>query len=89
MTGGPRGALIVGSVPLSSAGEVFRVSADCLGRHLRRLPDGKIGDRAGWVAWQGRTFKLPQLEVVEPVPGQYPPTPRFRPIDSSVDLSAL
>lgn len=84
----PRGALLVGSVPLSSAEEVFRLAGATLGDHLRRIPDGETGDRSGWVAWQGRNFKLPQFELVKPVAGQYPPTPRFRP-KAGVDLADI
>jgi len=85
----PRGALLVGSVPLRNADEVFRVAAEHLGDRLARIPDGETGDRAGWVAWQGRNFKLPELELVKPQPGQYPPTPRFRPRSADVDLATL
>ena len=76
----PRGAHLVGSVPLGSAEEVFRTASAKLGAHLRRIPDGETGDRSQWVGWQGFAFKrLPQFELVKPSPGQYPPTPRFRP----------
>jgi hypothetical protein len=74
MTHQPSGSLLVGSIPLSDAEDVFRTAADRLGSHLKRMPDGETGDRAGWVAWQGPNFKLPQLELVKPMPGQYPPT---------------
>lgn len=79
----------MGSVPLSNAEEVFRWAGEELGGHLRRVPDGETGDRVGWVAWQGRNFKLPELELVKPVPGQYPPTPRFRPKHAGIDLTRL
>lgn len=89
MTSKPNGALLVGSVPLKDAEEVFRWSAEYLGDRLKRVPDGETGDRSGWVAWQGRNFRLPGLELVKPAQGQYPPTPRFRPADESVDMTAL
>jgi hypothetical protein len=80
MSDQPRGAHLVGSVPLGSASEVFRTASAVLGSHLRRIPDGETGDRSKWVGWQGFAFKrLPQFELVKPLPGQYPPTPRFRP----------
>jgi hypothetical protein len=82
------GALLVGSVPLSNSNDVFRVAAEELGGHLRRIPDGETGPRAGWVGWQGARFKLDQLELVKPVEGQYPPTPRFRP-RAGADLLSL
>lgn len=60
----PCGALLVGSVPLTDAREVFRASARSLGRHLRRLPDGETGSRAHWIAWQ--------LGVFRQTPGLHP-----------------
>jgi len=83
----PRGAHLVGSVPLASAEEVFRTASATLGSHLRRIPDGETGDRSRWVGWQGFAFKrLPQFELVRPAPGQYPPTPRFR-LRAGADLA--
>jgi hypothetical protein len=83
----PCGAHLVGSVPLASATEVFQTAATILGRHLRRIPDGETGDRSRWVGWQGFAFKrLPQFELVKPLPGQYPPTPRFR-LRAGADLT--
>jgi hypothetical protein len=85
----PRGAHLVGSVPLGSAEEVFRTASAKLGAHLRRIPDGETGDRSRWVGWQGFAFKrLPQFELVKPAPGQYPPTPRFRP-RAGTDLAGV
>lgn len=43
---------LVGSVPLRSAEEVFTVASAELGDHLRRIPDGETGDRAGWIGFQ-------------------------------------
>jgi hypothetical protein len=43
---------LVGSVPLSSADEVFRAVTGALGSRIRRLPDGETGDRTGWVGFQ-------------------------------------
>jgi uncharacterized damage-inducible protein DinB len=75
----PTGAHLVGSVPLPDAESVFCIANEILGDRLRRVPDGETGDRSKWVGWQGFAFKaLPQLEKVDPTPGQYPPTPRFR-----------
>ncbi|MFL6140740.1 MAG: hypothetical protein ACJ72N_02575 [Labedaea sp.] len=79
MSDQPRGAHLVGSVPLGSAEEVFRTMAGVLGRHLRRIPDGETGDRFKWAGWQGFAFQqVPQFDVVLPKPGQFPPIPRFR-----------
>lgn len=49
-------AHLVGSVPLSSAEEVFRAVSGELGARVRRIPDGETGDRSGWVG-----FQLPML----------------------------
>jgi hypothetical protein len=85
----PVGAHLVGSVPLSDTESVLRTTSDVLGDHLRRLPDGETGDRSKWVGWQGFAFKaLPQFEKVDPEPGQYPPTPRFR-VREGADLSEM
>jgi hypothetical protein len=51
-----RKVLIVGSVPLSSAEEVFRQVSTILGTRVRRIPDGETGDRLQWVFWQKRIF---------------------------------
>src|SRR5262245_61270654 len=59
----PRGAVPVGSVPLPAAGTVSRTVAGVLGRHLRRLPDGEVGERRNWFSWQEARFAAcPQLE---------------------------
>jgi hypothetical protein len=59
----PRGAVLVGSVPLPDAEAVFRTVAGALGRHLRRLPDGETGARLNWFTWQVDRFReCPQLE---------------------------
>lgn len=85
----PRGAHLVGSVPLPDAASVFRTASEVLGDRLRRVPDGETGDRSRWVGWQGFAFKaLPEFEKVDPLPGQYPPTPRFR-VRDGADVSAL
>lgn len=88
MSDQPRGAHLVGSVPLGSAEEVFRTMGGILGRHLRRIPDGETGDRFQWAGWQGFAFReVPQFEVVLPKPGQFPPIPRFR-VRPGADLAA-
>jgi hypothetical protein len=50
------GVLLVGSVPLDSAEEVFRTVIAFLGDCLRRVPDGETGDRRYWVTWQRPVF---------------------------------
>jgi hypothetical protein len=44
--------LLVGSVPLESAEEVFKTCAAGLGRHLKMFPDGEVGARKSWIQCQ-------------------------------------
>jgi SAM-dependent methyltransferase len=76
---GPVGTHLVGSVPLSSAEEVFRRAAGELGDRLRRLPDGETGPRADWILWQYPVFSsLPQFEVGPPGADTYRTLPKLR-----------
>jgi len=60
----PRGAHLVGSVPLADEEAVFRAVAGTLGRHVRRIPDGETGPRAMWISYQlDRLASLPWFEV--------------------------
>ena len=45
------GVLLVGSVPLRSAEEVFQVMAAELGDRVTQLPDGETGPRSDWIVW--------------------------------------
>jgi len=73
------GAQLVGSVPLSSADEVFRRTASALGERLRRLPDGETGPRSDWILWQYPVFSaLPQFEVGPPGSDTYRTLPKLR-----------
>lgn len=58
--------LLVGSVPLQTAEEVFRICAQTIGNAVSCLPDGEVGDRSVWVNFQAyRVFYLhPQLETL-------------------------
>jgi methionine synthase II (cobalamin-independent) len=73
-----REVLLIGSVGLSSAEEVFRTCAEVLGPLAPRFPDGETGwARSVWVQCQ-RPFFLgnPALEMLEPDPehaGEYRP----------------
>jgi hypothetical protein len=59
-----RAVLLVGSVPLSSAEEVFEAAASELGPFLKRIPDGETGARSLWIVCQGEPMKNSQgLEV--------------------------
>jgi ubiquinone/menaquinone biosynthesis C-methylase UbiE len=75
----PPGAHLVGSVPLRSADEVFRMLSERLGDRVRRLPDGETGPRADWIVWQYPVLSSrPQFEVAPPAPGAYRALPRLR-----------
>ncbi|HLZ70505.1 MAG TPA: hypothetical protein VKV26_11450 [Dehalococcoidia bacterium] len=64
--------LLVGSVPLGSAEEVFRTTGELLGGLLRRVPDGETGVRANWIMWQFPLFaENPAFEALPPDPARY------------------
>jgi hypothetical protein len=69
---GKREVLLVGSVPLGSAEEVFAACAHTLGGQVKRLPDGETGPRTNWIAWQrallGANPALKQLPAAGPFP---------------------
>jgi hypothetical protein len=63
----PKGVLIIGSVPLKNAEEVFRVCGQKLGSRLISLPDGETGGRLSWLGHQRARFdRHPQLERPRP-----------------------
>jgi hypothetical protein len=67
-----RDVLLVGSLGLTNAEEVFRTVANTLGGHIKRVPDGETGwARSVWIQCQ-RPFFLgnPGLEMVEPDPAR-------------------
>lgn len=75
----PRGAHLVGSVPLSDAEAVFRTTAAALGTRLRRMTDGETGGRLGWIIWQMEMLTAhPQFDVLPPDPERYAPNPSVR-----------
>jgi hypothetical protein len=47
---------LVGSVPLSSAQEVFETVSAALGHRVKRLPDGETGKRGDWITWLEPAF---------------------------------
>ncbi len=62
--GGPRDALLVGSIPGRCAREAMGLAVDTLGPYLRALPDGETGDRSRWVAGTVDAMRaLPSLRV--------------------------
>jgi SAM-dependent methyltransferase len=73
------GVLLVGSVPLRSAEEVFQVMAAELGDRLRQMPDGETGPRADWIVWQYPVLSSrPEFEVCPPGADQHRALPRLR-----------
>ena len=59
-----RGAHLVGSAPVAQPEELFALVRDHLGAHLRRVPDGEVGERDTWIAWQfPKLGQCPQLEI--------------------------
>jgi hypothetical protein len=65
-----RDVLLLGSIALGSAEEVFRTVSEVLGGKVRRIPDGETGNaRAYWIQCQNPFFlDNPQVEMVEPDP---------------------
>ena len=45
-----RDALLVGSIPLDTAEEVFRLFGTALGPSLQAMPDGEVGPRKHWIS---------------------------------------
>ena len=73
------GVLLVGSVPLRSVDEVFRLMAAELGDRLHHIPDGETGPRADWIVWQYPVLSSrPEFEVCPPGPSPHRALPRLR-----------
>jgi SAM-dependent methyltransferase len=73
------GVLLVGSVPLRSAGDVFQLMVTELGDRLRQLPDGETGPRADWIVWQYPVLSSrPEFEVCPPGDQPHRALPRLR-----------
>lgn len=65
-----RDVLLVGSVPLASADDVFSAVGRELGGLIHRIPDGECGDRTDWVNWQSSVFsRIPFVERVDAFAG--------------------
>jgi hypothetical protein len=80
----PRSILLVGSIPLASAEEVFSAVAGALGTLAPRIPDGETGDRLGWIAWT--RIHLRTLPALEAIGKRGEPGPRFRIRDGARDI---
>jgi hypothetical protein len=67
-----RDVVLLGSIALGSADEVFRTIGAVLGERVRRIPDGETGGaRSYWIQAQTPFFLgNPQLEMVEPDPAR-------------------
>ena len=88
----PRGAHLVGSLPLASTAEVFDTVCATLHDRIRRLPDGETGRRALWISFQlERLAQLEWFEMSPPVMDGAPPTLRLKPgVDADeVDFGEL
>jgi hypothetical protein len=75
----PRGAHLVGSVPLEDSAAVFRAASSVLGNQLRRIPDGETGDRTNWIGWQFLVMsRNPSLEALPSDPEHYAALPQYK-----------
>ena len=67
----PQGAHLVGSINFDDAETTMRTAAEHLGAHLKRIPDGEVGERFHWIAFQpDRLGRTPGIERVgdNPIP---------------------
>ena len=61
-----REILLIGSIPLGSADDVFSAVGRELDGLIHRIPDGESGDRTDWVQWQSSVFsRIPFVERVD------------------------
>ena len=75
----PRGAHLVGSVPLANSEAVFREVMARLGSHLRRVPDGETGIRTNWIQWQFPLLRqVPEFETADEAAGAFGPRLQLR-----------
>ncbi|KAJ5718651.1 hypothetical protein N7488_004297 [Penicillium malachiteum] len=58
----PTGALLLGSVPLSSNEEVLTKMCQYLPGRLKYIPDGETGERSNWIRWEAKCFPSEALE---------------------------
>ena len=56
--------LLIGSIPMKDAAEVFTSLGEGLGGLASRYPDGETGERINWVRWQRHVFESnPDMEL--------------------------
>jgi hypothetical protein len=67
-TGKKRDLLLVGSIGLASADDVFRTVSAAIGDRLRMIPDGETGARSSWIHWNRRVFE--DNPALEPDPAE-------------------
>ena len=61
------GAHLVGSAPVTGPNQLFRLVHDHLSDHLRRVPDGEVGERDAWIRWQhAKLAQCPQVVAQTP-----------------------
>ncbi|MBK01292.1 MAG: hypothetical protein CL464_02370 [Acidimicrobiaceae bacterium] len=61
------GAHLVGSAPVTDPNQLFRLVHDHLSDHLRRVPDGEVGERDAWIRWQhAKLAQCPQVVAQTP-----------------------
>lgn len=76
-----RPVYFVGTIGLDTAHDVFEGVGQCLGPHLRQVPDGEVAGRRQWV-----TYQLPVLRsyrFLRPVPPN-----RFVPLELNDDIDS-
>jgi hypothetical protein len=61
--------LLVGSVGLQSAEDVFRTVSAELGDRVKRIPDGETGPRSLWVFWPRRVLERNAAFEIDPEEG--------------------
>ncbi|GAA1611323.1 hypothetical protein [Leucobacter chromiireducens] len=65
----PQGAHLVGSINFDDAETTIRTAATELGAHLKRIPDGEVGERFHWIVFQAdRLGQTPGIERVGDTP---------------------
>ena len=84
----PQGAHLVGSINFDDAETTIRTAAEILGGHLKRIPDGEVGERFHWIGFQ--PDRIAQAEGIGRV-GDEPVLVRgidFRPVRIEAGVNA-